>query len=160
MVRCSGWSINRQGFTRECDACLQGEIAFASGPLLPGRALVVPTPVMCGRGGTGRRAALRSLWELNPVEVRVFSTAPFLEAASILRLSWASFRTVDQADGTAPPQIMYSASVIVSAWSDANKAIRLATCAGFDGRPIGTPPRIRVSIQPGAAHTAESHAIF
>ena len=38
-----------------------------------------PTPthiVLCGRGGIGRRAALRSLWELNPVEVQVLSAAP------------------------------------------------------------------------------------
>ena len=33
--------------------------------------------LMCGRGGTGRRAALRSLWELNPVEVQILSAAPF-----------------------------------------------------------------------------------
>ena len=42
--------------------------------------------------------------------------------------------------GTVPPSMTYSVPVMVSARSEARKAIRLATSSGFDGRPIGMPP--------------------
>src|SRR3954453_12555975 len=44
-------------------AALRGRSAFARGRALPVPALSQPAHFMtCGRGGTGRRAALRSLW--------------------------------------------------------------------------------------------------
>jgi predicted Zn finger-like uncharacterized protein len=56
---------------------LHGPAPFAKGQRLPGAGLPV-SYLMCGRGGTGRRATLRSLWPkvFSTVEVRVFSTAP------------------------------------------------------------------------------------
>lgn len=37
----------------------------------------------CGRGGTGRRAGLRSQWALPPVEVRFFSSAHLVPGTSV-----------------------------------------------------------------------------
>ena len=84
-----------------CNACLQPHIAFARGARLPdgqrGCRAVPFVMQVCGRGGTGRRAALRSLWELNPVEVRVFSAAPhspYLQTKSSYRVScWQERRS-------------------------------------------------------------------
>ena len=51
-----------QSFGSVSTDCLQRHYLLASGALLPRRAAARLSVSVCGRGGTGRRATLRSLW--------------------------------------------------------------------------------------------------
>ena len=64
-LRSAGSRVSRTDHpTHFCHAkCLRRGTVVASGALLPRAVhLVLPTSPECGRGGTGRRATLRSLW--------------------------------------------------------------------------------------------------
>lgn len=79
-----------------------------------------------------------------------------LRAADVKAMAGGQGRRGGQTVGTVPPSMTNSAPWSVAARSLARKAIRSATSSGVFGRPIGMPPRDRISAWRAASASVPS----